>query len=139
MGLCGAYGSVNGMTAINSKAASDGRHIGSAVHTIHAEIDETIKHEHYDLLKETQLETIETGLIREMERSFLLQQIDYSWKEHLQKISYLRDSIRWRAYGQRDPLTDYKKESFNFFVTMLTRIRHRVIYFILRSKIVIEN
>ena len=92
----------------------------------------------YDL-KETQLETIETGLIREMERSFLLQQIDYSWKEHLQKISYLRDSIRWRAYGQRDPLTDYKKESFNFFVTMLTRIRHRVIYFILRSKIVIEN
>ena len=92
----------------------------------------------YDL-KETQLETIEVGLIREMERSFLLQQIDYSWKEHLQKISYLRDSIRWRAYGQRDPLTDYKKESFNFFVTMLTRIRHRVIYFILRSKIVIEN
>ncbi len=92
----------------------------------------------YDL-KETQLETIEAGLIREMERSFLLQQIDYSWKEHLQKISYLRDSIRWRAYGQRDPLTDYKKESFNFFVTMLTRIRHRVIYFILRSKIVIEN
>ncbi len=92
----------------------------------------------YDL-KETQLETIETGLIREMERSFVLQQIDYSWKEHLQKISYLRDSIRWRAYGQRDPLTDYKKESFNFFVTMLTRIRHRVIYFILRSKIVIEN
>jgi len=92
----------------------------------------------YDL-KETQLETIESGLIREMERSFLLQQIDYSWKEHLQKISYLRDSIRWRAYGQRDPLTDYKKESFNFFVTMLTRIRHRVIYFILRSKIVIEN
>ena len=92
----------------------------------------------YDL-KETQLETIEAGLIREMERSFLLQQIDYSWKEHLQKISYLRDSIRWRAYGQRDPLTDYKRESFNFFVTMLTRIRHRVIYFILRSKIVIEN
>ena len=41
MGLCGAYGSVNGMTAINSKAASDGRHLGSAVHTIHAEIDET--------------------------------------------------------------------------------------------------
>ncbi len=91
----------------------------------------------YDL-KETEIESIESGLMRELERSFLLQQIDFSWKEHLQKISFLRDSIKWRAYGQKDPLTEYKKEAFNFFVTMLTRIRHRVVYFVLRSKIVLE-
>ena len=91
----------------------------------------------YDL-KEVEIESIETGLMRELERTFLLQQIDYSWKEHLQKISFLRDSIRWRAYGQKNPLTEYKKEAFNFFVTMLTRIRHRVVYFVLRSKIVLE-
>jgi len=56
----------------------------------------------------------------------------------LQKISALRDSIRWRSYGQRDPLTDYKKESYSTFVTMLNRIRHQVIYFIFRSKITID-
>tara|TARA_B110000444_G_scaffold59022_1_gene54987 strand:- start:6189 stop:8816 length:2628 start_codon:yes stop_codon:yes gene_type:complete len=92
----------------------------------------------YDL-KEVEIESIEPGLMRELERTFLLQQIDYSWKEHLQKISFLRDSIRWRAYGQKDPLTEYKKEAFNFFITMLTRIRHRVIYFVLRSKIVLDT
>ncbi len=91
----------------------------------------------YDL-KEIEIESIEKGLMRELERTFLLQQIDYSWKEHLQKISFLRDSIRWRAYGQKNPLTEYKKEAFNFFITMLTRIRHRVVYFVLRSKIVLD-
>ena len=89
-------------------------------------------------LKEVEIESIEQGLMRELERTFLLQQIDYSWKEHLQKISFLRDSIRWRAYGQKNTLTEYKKEAFNFFITMLTRIRHRVVYFVLRSKILLE-
>ena len=92
----------------------------------------------YDL-KEIEIESIETGLMRELERTFLLQQIDFSWKEHLQKISFLRDSIRWRAYGQKDPLTEYKKEAFNFFITMLTRIRDRVVYFVLRSEIVLDT
>ena len=73
----------------------------------------------YDL-KEVEMETIESGLLRELERSFLLQQIDYSWKEHLQKISSLREAINWRGYGQKDPLTEYKKEAYNLFVTMMT-------------------
>ena len=90
-------------------------------------------------LKEIETEIVQTGLLRELERSFLLQHIDFSWKEHLQKISSLKESVRWRAYGQKDPLTEYKKEAFNLFVNMLTRIRHRVTYFILRSKIIIEG
>ena len=55
----------------------------------------------------------------------------------LQKIAFLRDSIRWIAYGQKDPLTEYKKEAFNYFNVMLARIRHRVVYFVLRSKIIL--
>ena len=74
----------------------------------------------------------------ELEKSFLLENIDFSWKEHLQKISSLKESVRWRAYGQKDPLTEYKKEAFNLFINMLTRIRHRVTFFILRSKIILE-
>merc|ERR1711935_538568 len=70
--------------------------------------------------------------------SYLQQQFDFSWKEHLQKISALRDAVGWRAYGQKDPLTEYKQEAYNFFVIMLTRIRHRVVYFVLRSRIIID-
>ena len=58
--------------------------------------------------------------------------------EHLQKMSFLRDSIRWIAYGQKDPLTEYKKEAFNYFNLMLAKIRHRVVYFILRAKIIVQ-
>jgi preprotein translocase subunit SecA len=90
----------------------------------------------YDL-KEIEMENIEKGLLREIEKSFILQQIDYSWMQHLQKITFLRDSIRWRAYGQKDPLTEYKKEAFNYFLVMLARIRHRVVYFVLRSKFIL--
>lgn len=92
----------------------------------------------YDL-KELEMECVEKGLLREIEKSFILQQIDFSWKKHLQKIAFLRDSIGWRAYGQKDPLTEYKKEAFNYFIIMLAQIRHRVVYFVLRSKIILEE
>jgi preprotein translocase subunit SecA len=88
-------------------------------------------------LKELEMECIEPGLLRELEKSFILQQIDFAWKEHLQKIVLLRDSIRWRAYGQKDPLTEYKKEAFNYFTIMLARIRHRVVYFVLSAKVIL--
>ena len=91
----------------------------------------------YDL-KEVEMELVEVGLLRELEKSFILQQIDNAWTEHLQKIAFLRDSIRWIAYGQKDPLTEYKKEAFNYFNIMLARIRHRVVYFVLRAKTILR-
>jgi preprotein translocase subunit SecA len=91
----------------------------------------------YDL-KELEMESIEKGLLRELEKSFILQHIDYSWKEHLQKIAFLKDSIRWRAYGQKNPLTEYKKEAFNYYTIMLAEIRHRVVYFVFSSKIILQ-
>ena len=42
--------------------------------------------------------------MRELEKSFLLQKIDSAWKEHLQQMNSLRESIGWRGYGQKDPL-----------------------------------
>ncbi len=90
----------------------------------------------YDL-QEVEMELMEVGLFRELEKSFILQQIDNAWTEHLQKIAFLRDSIRWIAYGQKNPLTEYKKEAFNYFNIMLARIRHRVVYFVLRAKTIL--
>ena len=98
-------------------------------------------HEQFEIaydLKEAEMELIEPALIRELERSILLQQIDISWKDHLEKISFLRDAVGWRAYGQKDPVTEYKQEAYNVFVLMLTRIRHRVLYTLLRSKVTNE-
>lgn len=91
----------------------------------------------YDL-KESQIELIENGLMRELERSFLLQKIDSAWKEHLQQINTLRENIGWRGYGQKDPLVEYKNEAYNLFVTMSTNIRHSVVYLIFRSQPILK-
>ena len=63
----------------------------------------------YDL-KEAEFETITPGLIRLVEKTSLLKQIDSAWKSHLQKADILRETIGWRSYGQLDPLREYKNE-----------------------------
>jgi preprotein translocase subunit SecA len=92
----------------------------------------------YDL-KESQIDLIENGLMRELERSFLLQKIDSAWKEHLQQINTLRESIGWRGYGQKDPLIEYKNEAYNLFLSMTTNIRHSVVYLIFRSQPILRT
>jgi preprotein translocase subunit SecA len=91
----------------------------------------------YDL-KESQIDLIENGLMRELERSFLLQKIDSSWKEHLQQINTLRENIGWRGYGQKDPLIEYKNEAYNLFLSMTTNIRHSVVYLIFKSQPILK-
>ena len=56
----------------------------------------------------------------------LLQIIDQSWKEHLLSLDHLRQGISLRAYGQRDPLNEYKQEAFNMFEEMMKQIRQNV-------------
>ena len=91
----------------------------------------------YDL-KESQIELIEDGLMRELERSFLLQKIDSAWKDHLQSINSLRETIAWRGYGQKDPLIEYKNEAYILFTSMVTNIRHSVTYLIFRSQPILK-
>ena len=91
----------------------------------------------YDL-KESQIDLIENGLMRELERSFLLQKIDSAWKEHLQQINTLRENIGWRGYGQKDPLIEYKNEAYNLFLSMTTNIRHSVVYLIFKSQPILK-
>ena len=91
----------------------------------------------YDL-KESQIELIEDGLMRELERSFLLQKIDSTWKDHLQSMNALRETIAWRGYGQKDPLIEYKNEAYILFTSMVTNIRHSVTYLIFRSQPILK-
>ncbi len=81
----------------------------------------------YDL-KESQIEKIRPGLMREAERFFILQQIDNLWREHLQSMDALRESVGLRGYGQKDPLIEYKNEGYDMFLEMMTNMRRNVIY-----------
>ncbi len=65
-------------------------------------------------------------IMRMIEKSLLLQILDQVWKDHLLTLDHLRQGIGLRAYGQRDPLNEYKREAFNLFEAMLERLRERV-------------
>ncbi len=65
-------------------------------------------------------------VMRSVEKNLLLQILDQVWKEHLLTLDHLRQGIGLRAYGQRDPLNEYKREAFNLFEEMLDLLRERV-------------
>ncbi|MFH1226204.1 MAG: preprotein translocase subunit SecA [bacterium] len=64
----------------------------------------------------------------QIEKGLLLRAIDNLWLEHLEAMDHLRTGIGLRGYGQRDPLIEYKKESYNLFNNLLAVIRQQVVY-----------
>ncbi len=68
-------------------------------------------------------------------RFVVLSMIDEKWKDHLYDLDHLRDSIRYRAYGQRDPLIEYKKEAYEMFVDLLHDLRRSVANMLFRARI----
>ena len=81
------------------------------------EIQEREKKQEKDIGKEN---------LRSVEKALLLQIIDHSWKDHLLLLDYLKQGISLRAYGQKDPLNEYKKEAFSLFETMLFNIKKNI-------------
>jgi preprotein translocase subunit SecA len=65
-------------------------------------------------------------ILRLAEKNMLLNILDQSWKEHLVGLDYLRQAVGLRGYAQRDPLNEYKREAFDMFQAMLTRVRETV-------------
>ncbi|MBR0673613.1 preprotein translocase subunit SecA [Neoroseomonas soli] len=74
-------------------------------------------------------------IMRQIEKSLLLQVFDQVWKEHLLALDHLRQGIGLRAYGQRDPLNEYKSEAFTLFNGMLHDLRERVTSLLLRIEL----
>lgn len=62
------------------------------------------------------------------EKAFALRAIDVLWVDHLSQMSFLRDSIGLRGYGQRDPLVEYKRESYQLFQALLSNIQREIVY-----------
>ncbi len=69
----------------------------------------------------------EPEVIRGFERGIMLQAVDLAWKDHLLALDHLKEGIGLRSYGQRDPLNEYKKESFDLFESMKDRIEDDII------------
>jgi preprotein translocase subunit SecA len=74
-------------------------------------------------------------LMRYIEKSLLLQVLDAVWKEHLLALDHLRQGIGLRAYGQRDPLNEYKSEAFALFNAMLDELKERVTLMLARVEL----
>jgi preprotein translocase subunit SecA len=68
--------------------------------------------------------------IRFQERMIMLQVLDMQWKDHLWALDHLKEGIGLRGYGQRDPLIEYKKESFDMFEALRTRIEEETIRYL---------
>jgi len=67
-------------------------------------------------------------VMQRVERGLMLRAIDTLWIAHLDEMSFLRDSIGLRGYGQRDPLVEYKRESYQMFQELLANIQKQVVY-----------
>ena len=78
-------------------------------------------------------------LMRFIEKSLLIQVMDAVWKEHLYALDHLRQGIGLRAYGQRDPLNEYKAEAFALFNAMLDELKERVTSMLARVELAPER
>lgn len=93
--------------------------------SIDMEIDD-VKNKVFEQARKKE-EKYSSEMMRYMERTVLLRFIDQYWKEHLLNLDKLRQGINLRAYGQRDPLNEYKQEAFNLFEMMSRTIREEAV------------
>ncbi|MEO1191276.1 MAG: preprotein translocase subunit SecA [Pseudomonadota bacterium] len=89
------------------------------------EIEERITEAHERLMAE-RTARFTPAIMRALEREVLLAVVDKQWKDHLLSLDHLRHGISLRAYAQRDPLIEYKREAFELFESMLVEVRQEV-------------
>jgi len=80
--------------------------------------------------------TLGVEQFRQLERFIILSVLDAQWKDHLLNLDHLKEGIGMRAYGQRDPLVEYKRESFELFQEMMERIEDQVVQYLYRVELV---
>jgi preprotein translocase subunit SecA len=81
---------------------------------------------------ETKETLVPTDILRRVERDIMLQIVDAQWKDHLYSLDHLKEGIGLRGYGQRDPLVEYKKESFALFQAMKDRVEEEIVRYLWR-------
>ena len=76
---------------------------------------------------------------QDLEKKIFLQILDFSWRAHLQYLEQLRQVIGLRSYGQKDPLSEFKKEAFTLFEILLEKVKNDVIKFLLNMNLVLSK
>ena len=82
---------------------------------------------------------IDDQVLRRVERDVMLQVVDVQWKDHLYGLDHLKEGINLRGYGQRDPLVEYKRESFGMFQAMKERIDEETVKYLWRLRPVVRE
>ena len=107
--------------------------------------DKTVEEVHetlWDAARNTYAEKeteIDDQVLRRVERDVMLQVVDVQWKDHLYGLDHLKEGISLRGYGQRDPLVEYKRESFEMFQAMKERIDEETVKYLWRLRPVIKK
>ena len=102
------------------------------------EFNDKIK-ELYSNKKKSRIEILGVNQNSSLEKKIFLQVIDFSWRSHLQYLEQLRQVIGLRQYGQKDPLSEFKKEAFVLFEGLLAKIKNDLIKFLLNLNIVVPS
>ena len=82
---------------------------------------------------------VDAEVLRRVERDVMLQVVDVQWKDHLYSLDHLKEGIGLRGYGQRDPLVEYKRESFSMFQAMKERIDEETVKYLWRLRPVVRD
>ena len=96
----------------------------------------------YDPEAKTQELFSDNNIMRSLERDVLLRVVDNQWIDHLHNIDMLKEGIGLRAYGQKDPLIEYKKEAYNYFNSLMAEIQSETVQHLFRARLgvqILEN
>ncbi len=93
----------------------------------------------YKLKREEKVKLIGKNQYDDLEKKIFLQILDFSWRSHLQYLEQLRQVIGLRSYGQKDPLSEFKKEAFSLFENLLEKIKFDVIKFLLNMNVILDR
>ena len=88
---------------------------------------------------EERTSALDGGVLRRVERDLMLQVVDSQWKDHLYGLDHLKEGIGLRGYGQRNPLVEYKRESFTMFQAMKQRIDEETLRYLWRLRPVVRE
>ena len=94
---------------------------------------------HFDQRRNARITTAGDDINKDVEKRIFLQNLDYEWRSHLQYLEQLRQVIGLRGYGQKNPLDEYKRESFNLFKDLLSKIKENLIMFLINIQVTKED
>ncbi len=128
---------LNAIKNISGNILNDGE-LMKLANISHSEFVKKLK-EIFELKYQERIKLIGVNENNNIEKRIFLQIIDFSWRSHLQYLEQLRQVIGLRSYGQKDPLSEFKKEAFMLFEGLLEKIKTDVIKFLLNLNIVVKK